>query len=147
MVDSFDQRLARLEAHKAKELTPVRVHGFISTTDHPEEDWQRRMFPSRERTDSQFMAVDSKGGAFVYPEFRLPVGSTNRYEFEIRVESQSGTVVDAWLSHGAPYHNLAAFDEFLVYCPRGSNLVKLIVQPKANASVKLRFDMVVLSQR
>jgi hypothetical protein len=147
MIDSFDQRLANLEAHKAKELTPVHVHGFISTTDHPEEDWLRRLFPSREHANDQFMVVDSKGRAFVYPEFRLPAGSTNRHEFEIRVEGLSGPVADAWLSHGEPYHDLAAFDQFGVYCPRGSNLVKLIVQPKTNASIKLRFDMVVLTLR
>jgi hypothetical protein len=34
-INSFDMRLATLEAHKSRELTPVRVWAVISTADRP----------------------------------------------------------------------------------------------------------------
>src|SRR5512133_1206454 len=37
-VNSFDMRLATLEGHKSRELTPVHVWGIISTADRPEDE-------------------------------------------------------------------------------------------------------------
>ena len=61
--------------------------------------------------------------------------------------SQFGTLADAWLSHAAPYGNLAAFEQFYVSCARGTNTVRLIVRTQANASIQMRFDIVVLCEK
>jgi hypothetical protein len=43
--------------------------------------------------------------------------------------------------------DLAAFEEFRLYSPNKTNIVRLIARPKAGASVQMRFDMVVLCEK
>jgi hypothetical protein len=143
-IDSFDMRLATLEGHKSRELTPVHVWGVISTTDQPVDEGMRFYLSSENKGDGFFEIINAKGGPLVRPEFRLAANSTTNSEFDIHIESQFGPVVDAWLSHAEPYQDLAAVDQFRLYCPNNTNIVKLIARVKPGASVKMRFDMVVL---
>jgi hypothetical protein len=146
-INSFDMRLSQLEAHKSRELTPVRVWGMISTTDRPADEHMLFYLPSEKRPDNSFEAVNAKGGPLVRPEFRLPVGSTTNCEFDIQIEGQFGIVADVWLSHAEPYQDLAAFQQFHVYCPNRTNIVRMIARLKPDASIKMRFDIVVLCER
>jgi len=143
-INFFDMRLSRLEAHKSRELTPVHVRGMISTTDRPLDEHMLGYLSSEKRPDNYFEAINAKGGPSIRPELRVPVGSTTNCEYDIQIEDQFGVVADAWLSHAKPYQDLAAFDEFRVYCPGKTNRVKLIARPRRDASVQMRFDLVVL---
>jgi hypothetical protein len=51
-------------------------------------------------------------------------------------------VVDAWLSHGAPFQQLAAFDELRVYTTLKTNMF-----PKPGASVQMELEFVLLCQK
>lgn len=146
-INSFDMRLARLEAHKSRQLTPVHVWGMISTADQPADEHLLGYASSEKHPDNFFEAIGAKDGPLIRPELRLPVGSTTNYEFDIQIEDRFGIVADAWLSHGEPYRDLAAFEQFRVYCPNGTNIVRLIARPKLDASIKMRFDIVVLCER
>jgi hypothetical protein len=146
-INSFDMRLGRLEAHKSRELTPVRVWGRISTTDRPPDEHMLGYLSSEKRADDYFEAINAKVGPLIRPELRVPAGSTTNCEYAIEMANQFGIVADAWLSHAAPYQDLAAFDEFRVYCPNRTNIVRLIVRPKAATSVQMRFEIVVLCGR
>jgi len=146
-INSFDMRLAKLEGHKSRELTPVRVWGVLSTTDRSA-DTSPLLEPSPGRNGGHlFEAVNAKGGPLIRPEFRLPAGSITNYEYDILIEEQFGIVASAWLSHAEPYQDLAAFEQFRVYCPNKTNIVRLIARAKPNASIKMRFDIVVLCER
>ncbi len=142
-INSFDMRLATLEAHKSRELTPVRVWGYISTTDRPAEQQMHWYTSSEKHPDGYFEIINAKGGALVRPELRLPVGSTN-YEYTIQISSQFGTATDAWLSHVQPYQDLAAFDEFRAYCAYETNAIRLVARPRPGASIQTRFELVLL---
>jgi hypothetical protein len=83
----------------------------------------------------------------VRPEFRLPTGATSNCVYDIEVESHFGIIVDAWLSHAAPYRDLASFEEFHVYAPYRTNIVRLVARPKPGASIQMRFDMLILCER
>ena len=102
---------------------------------------------SEKHPDDFFEAINAKGGPLVRPEFRLPVGATTNCVYDIRVERQFGVVADAWLSHAEPYRDLAAFDEFRVYSPNRTNIVRLIARPKPGASVQMRFDILILCEK
>jgi hypothetical protein len=146
-INSFDTRLATLEGHKSRELTPVRVWAVISTSDRPADEHVRFYLTSDKHPADFFQAINAKGGPLVRPELRLPAGSTTNCVYDIQVESQFGIVVDAWLSHAEPYQDLAAFDEFRVNSPNRTNIVRLIARPKPGASVQMRFDILVLCER
>ena len=146
-INSFDMRLARLEGHKSRELTPVRIWAVISTTDKPPDDGIRFYLSSEKHPDDFFEAVNAKGGPLVRPELRLPSGATTNCVYDIQVKSQFGIVADAWLSHAEPYQDLAAFDEFRVYSPNRTNIVRLIARLKPGASVQMRFDILVLCEK
>jgi len=145
-INSFDMRLATLEGHKSRELTPVHVWGMISTTDRPADEHMLFYLSSDKHPEGYFEAVNAKGGALIRPEIRLPVNSATNSEFDIQIESQFGTVVDVWLSHAEPYQNLAAFEQFHVYCPNNTNIVRLVARAKPDASLKVRFDIVILCE-
>jgi hypothetical protein len=146
-INSFDMRLGTLEAHKSRELTPVRVRGWISTTDRPADEHVRMYLSSEKHPDDFVEAINAKGGPLIRPELRLPAGSTTNCVYDIQVEGQFGIVADAWLSHAEPYQDLAAFDEFRVYSPNRTHIVRLIARPKTGASVQMRFEIVVLCER
>jgi hypothetical protein len=146
-INSFDMRLSRLEAHKSRDLTPVRVWGMISTTDRPADEHILGYLSSEKRRDNFYEAVNAKGGPLVCPELRLLAGSTTDVVYDIQIEGQFGIVADAWLSHAEPYHDLAAFEQFHVYCPNRTNIVRLIARLKSDASIKMQFDIVVLCER
>lgn len=146
-INSFDRRLATLEGHKARQLTPLHIWGLISTTDRPADEHMRFYASTEKRPENFFEAINAKGGPLIRPEIRLPSGSISNCVFEVQIESQFGNVTDAWLSHAAPYQNLASFKEFRVYCPNRTNSVRLIVEPKPGASVQMRFDIVVLCEK
>jgi len=143
----FDMRLAELEAHKSRQLTPVHIWGVISTADQPADEHTLSYSSSEKRPDNFFEAINAKGGPLIRPELRLPTGSSTNFEFDIQMEDQFGSVADAWLSHGEPYQELAAFEQFRVYCPNRTNIVRLNARPKPGASIKMRFDIVVLCGR
>jgi hypothetical protein len=67
--------------------------------------------------------------------------------YEIHVPSSEGVVADAWLSHAAPYTDLASFEEFQIYHPNMANMLELIVRPKPGTSIQMHFDVVVLTER
>ncbi len=146
-INGFDMRLATLEAHKSRELTPVHVWGVISTTDRPTDENMLSYLSSEQHPQNFFEMINAKGGPLIRPEIRLPAGSTTNYQYEIRVESQFGVVADVCLSHAEPYENLAAFEEFRVYCLNRTNIVRLIARPRRNASIQMRFDIVVLCEK
>jgi hypothetical protein len=146
-INSFDMRLATLEAHKSRELTPVHVWGVISTADRSEDQNMRFYLSSEKHPESHFEAINAKGGPLIRPELRLPVGATTNCEYDIQIESQFGNVADAWLSHAEPYQDLSRFDEFRVRTSGKTNAVKLIARPQQNASVQMRFDIVLLCEK
>ena len=146
-INSFDMRLGRLEAHKSRELTPVRVWAVISTSDRPADERVRFYLSSEKHPDDYFEAINAKGGPLIRPEIRLPAASTTNCVYDIQVASQFGIVADAWLSHAEPYQDLAAFDEFRVYSPNRTNIVRLIARPKSGASVQMRFDLLLLCEK
>jgi hypothetical protein len=145
-MNRFEMRLGTLEAHKSRELTPIRIWGLISTSDRPK-DSLGRFSLSEYHPDDYFEAINAKGGPFIRPELRLRTGSTTNCEYDIQVASQFGVVADAWLSHAEPYGDLAAFDQFRVYSPNKTNIVRLIARPRSGASVQMRFEIVVLCEK
>ena len=53
-LNSFDMRLATLEGHKSRELTPVRVWAVISTSDKPADEGVRLYLSSEKHADGFF---------------------------------------------------------------------------------------------
>ncbi len=143
----FEQRLAALETHKSRDLTPVHVMGIISTTDQPADEFLSHLSPSSTNPTIFFETTNAKAGPNLRPEFRLPFASTNQYEYDVHVEGQFGNVADAWLSLAEPYSYLSAIEKFSIYCPNKTNTLRLVVRLKPNASVKMRFYIVLLCQR
>lgn len=146
-INALDTRLATLEGHKSRELIPVHVWGIISTADRPEDQHMHFYLSSEKHAGGYFEAINAKGGPLIRPEFRLPTGVTTNCEYDIQIESQFGNVVDAWLSHAEPYQDLGRFDEFRVRTSGRTNVVRLIARPQQNASVQMRFDLVLLCER
>jgi hypothetical protein len=146
-IGSFDMRVARLEAHKSRELTPVHVWGIISTSDRAEDEHLRFYLSSEKHPEGYFEAINAKGGPLIRPELRLPTDSTTNCEYTIQIESQFGTLVDAWLSHAEPYQALAGFDEFRVTCADKTNILRLVARPRHGTSVQMRFELVLLCQK
>ena len=139
----MESRMGQLEAHKARNLKPFDLCCEISTTDQPP---FTSLNPMPANTNGTFKAWSGKGSG-INPEFRLPAGNTNEFEFSIQIPEYFGSPVDAWVSHAEPYQDLAAFEKLHVYREwRGSetNMVKLIAQVKTNSTVKMRFRIVVL---
>ena len=143
-IKDFNERLAKLEAHKSSELTQILLRGLISTSDRPLDEHFKQYGPLEKHLDNFFEAINAKGGPLILPELRLASGSATNCEYNIEIDSQLGIVAHAWLSHAEPYQDLAAFDEFRVFSPNKTNVVKLIVRPKPGASVQMRFEVVVL---
>jgi hypothetical protein len=142
-IQQMEWRMRRLEAHKVRNLKPFHLSCEISTTDQPAFG---SLNPMPANTNGIFAARHGKCSS-VEPEFRLPAGATNEFEFDIDIPEYFGSPVDAWLSHAGAYQDLAAFDVFHVYRAfraGETNKVKLIAQVKTNSSVKMRFDIVVL---
>src|SRR5258706_1322236 len=75
-INSFDMRLATLEGHKSRELTPVRVWEMISTTDRPADSSQLLEVSPGGNGDDFFETVKAKCGPVIRPEFMLPAAST-----------------------------------------------------------------------
>ena len=146
-ITSFDTRLGTLEAHKSRELTPVHVWGVISTADRQEDEHLHFYLSSEKHPEGYFEAINAKGGPLIRPEFRLPAGATTNCEYDIQIESQFGNIADAWLSHAEPYQDLGRFEEFRVRPSGRTNVVRLIVRPQQNASVQMRFDLVLLCEK
>jgi hypothetical protein len=147
-INSFDLRLASLEGHKSRELTPVQVWGMILTSDRPPDEHMQLYLSSEKHPDGYFEAVNAKGGALIRPEIRLSTNPATNSEYDVHIDSQFGIVAGAWLSHAEPYQDLAAFEEFLIYCPPNkTNMVRLIARAKPGASVKMRFDIVILCEQ
>lgn len=140
-INSFDQRLGHLEARKARNLKAYKFWGEISTTDQYRDSWRSSM--TWTNGDGFFETALGKGNS-IYPDVRLPAGSTNKQEFDIHITNQAGKVVDAWFSHAEPFQDLAQFDQFHVYRSDGTNMLKLIAQVRTNSSLKMRFQIVVL---
>ncbi|MDB6066335.1 MAG: hypothetical protein JWR26_2543 [Pedosphaera sp.] len=141
----LEYRVKYLETHNPGDRIPVHMWGEISTTDHPAQF--SMVTESGDGGTNVIYRASLAKGMDITPEFRLEAGSTAKQEFDIHVNSQFGTVADAWLSRGEPYTDLAAFDEFHAYCPNRTNVVRLVVQPKAGASIKMRFDLTILCNR
>lgn len=146
-INGFDMRLATLEVHKSRELTPIRLTGVMSTSDRPADVSGRFYDASEKFADGVYEARNSKGGPIIQPELRLPVGSTTNCMYDIQMGSNFGIVADAWLSHAASFQDLAAFEEFRVYSPNVTNMVRLIARPKPGASIQMRFEIVVLCEK
>jgi hypothetical protein len=118
----------------------------ISTSNRPP-DKELSIYASTEKhPDDVFEVIGCKGGPLISPELRLKPDSSTNCEYDIQIENQFGKVADAWLSHAEPYQDLAAFEEFRVFRPYGTNIVRLIARTKPGASVQMRFDIVVLCE-
>jgi hypothetical protein len=144
-VGGLDARLTGLEAHKARELTPIRVWGMISTTDRATNvcflPWENDREPLLE---ARLLA---KGGGEIRPEIRLPAGSTIICEYDIRFGKEFGVVADAWLTHADPYRDLAEFEQLDVFCQSASNIVRLIARPRSDGSIQMHFHLLVLCEK
>ncbi len=142
-VENLGTRLAKLEADKPRHLVPLRARGRISSTD---------VSPSASATnlvtapDYELRIVSGKVASIV-PDIRIPSGSTAKHEFTIRVESDQGAVIDAWLSADdtEPFRNLVSFDQFRVH-RKATNEVALIIQLRTNTYVNISFGLVVLRE-
>ena len=139
-LNSFDQRLSRLEAHKARNLASVDFWGEISSTDQLE----KTLWSSGASTNKDHFETSIGKGNQIYPTIRIPVGSVEKHEYSVHISEQAGHVVDAWFSQAEPYRDLAAFDQFHVYRADGTNTLKLIAQLRTNSSINMRFKIVVL---
>lgn len=146
-INGFDMRLATLEAHKSRELTPVHVWGMISTADRSEDGNLHFYLSSQALPVGYFEAINAKGGPLIRPELRLPPDSSTNCEFVIQIAGQFGTLSDAWLSHVEPYQDLAAFEEFRVFCPDKTNALRLVARTRHGVSIQMRFDLVLLCQK
>ena len=144
-VSSFEQRLASLENHKSRELTPVRVWGKISTTDLPPDE-HMKFYDGEMPPGVSFEIGNSKVGWHIHPELRLPAGATSNCVYDLHVRGKEGYLVDAWLSHAAPYQDLASFEEFRLIPLRGTNIVRLTARPKPGAFIQMRFEILMLGQ-
>lgn len=146
-IDQFNARLGRLEEHKARELAPVQISGWISTTDRDRStDSPIKYFPEG-NSSGPFEAISVKGGPIIRPEIRIPAGSTNDLEFDLKIPDHFGKIVDAWFSHAGPFQDLTSFSQFRVNCPYGTNAIRLWVQLRPGASVQMQFEILVLVQR
>jgi hypothetical protein len=58
-INGFDMRLATLEAHKSRELTPVRVWAVISTSDKPADEGIRFYLSSEKHPEDFFEAINA----------------------------------------------------------------------------------------
>lgn len=144
-IPAFDMRLGRLEAHKARELRPERYWGIISTSDRPEDKGLQFYRSSAQHPADYYEGIGAKGGSVIRPELRLSAGAAADQEFTIQFPSGREVVLaDAWLSHAAPFTDLAAFEEFRAFVPYRTNVVTIIARPKPGASVHMRFEIVVL---
>ena len=143
-LEQFDMRLATLEAHKSRELTPVHLAGILSTTDQLADEYSLRVYPPQNYPTNYFETSRSKGGLAIEPELRIPAGATNSFEFDIHIGREFGTVTHAWLSSTRPFQDLATFQQFDVAFSRGTNVIRLTVQLKPGATVKRQFEFVVL---
>ena len=146
-LNDFNARLGKLEEHKSRELTPIQISGWISTTDRKtSDDWPVFAFPEGNST-GPFTAAGNKGGPTISPEIRIARGSTNDFEFNVSIPDHFGKVTDAWFTHGGPFQDLTAFDRFRVFRVNGTNAVQLSVLLKPGASVGMRFEIMVLCQQ
>jgi len=143
----FCQFYYSLYKSSATALDGLHFSGLISTVDVAPDKYMPRTESLATKADNHYDAVNAKGGAVVVPEIRLPPISETNLEFDIYVENQFGVVSDVWLSRPEPYAEMDKFDWFRLSCPNGTNMVKLIARPKPGASIKMRFDFVVLCQK
>ncbi len=142
-INSFDMQLARLESEKPKHLIPSYATAEISTSDR-----QASHFSGSDEGNDRTLKLHIGKMHTIAPEIRIPVGSTNRLQFDIHYdEPGSNAMVGAWLSHAEPYQDLALFDEFRAYRPFDTNVIRLEVQLKPGASIKTRFTLVILHER
>jgi hypothetical protein len=146
-MDYLERRVEWLEAHKPLYVVPLRVRGAVSTTDQEEVASSFIGAGPATGTGYQVFQPAAKTGPVVGPEFRLPAGSTDRHEFDIVVQDSFGSVVDAWAADFQPCRDLAAFEEFRVYRPaHTTNVLRLAVQARPKASVRMEFYIVVLRE-
>jgi hypothetical protein len=141
-VRDLDVRLKQVEARKVRNLQTFHLSCEISSTDQIPFDHFKTSVETASNTNRIFTAWHGKGSG-IKPEFRLPAGNTNEFEFKINIPEDFGKPVDAWLSQT----DVAAFDRFHVYSDYRTgetNMLKLVAQLRTNASVKMRFDIVVL---
>ncbi|MGV3755536.1 MAG: hypothetical protein ACO1QS_09155 [Verrucomicrobiota bacterium] len=145
--NSLHQRLSRIE-EKTRQVTPFQVWGFVSTTDQPVADeWPFEHY--RTNAIGGYL-IDSgfKGGPAIRPEIRLPVGTTNIHEFDVRLvdRMQGDVVIGGWMRTARPDDDLSGFERFYVYRPAGTNVLRLVMQLKPGRSVKMRFDLTVMRE-
>jgi hypothetical protein len=86
-LNSFEMRLSRLEAHKARELVPVSIRGQISTSDRQADSLFGQTM-SENGSDNFVAVIDAKMPRII-PELRLPSGSTTNHDYAIHVPSQA----------------------------------------------------------
>jgi hypothetical protein len=64
-INSLERRLAALEAHKSRELTPVRFWGVISTSDRLADKGIGFYLSSEKRPVDFFEGINAKGGPVI----------------------------------------------------------------------------------
>jgi hypothetical protein len=138
----LEQRVEQLERsvnsfgqwHQFQDLVPSRVRGHIITG-------------PASNADSVFEISASKIGPVVNGTLILRAGSTEKQEFNIRTEHGYGRhAVEAWLLHTEPADASAAFQEFWVYCPKHTNVLRVVVQPRTNTPLDMTFTLGLLRE-
>ena len=145
--NSLHQRLSVVESN-TRQMTRLHVWGFVSTTDQAESDrWPFERYRTN-KTEGYLIDDGFKGGPAIAPEIRIPAGSTNIHEFEVRLSERMTTsrLVDAWGKIRPSGDDFSAFERFYVYSSPEANTFKLVMQLKPGSSVKSRFDLTILHE-
>jgi len=145
--NSLHQRLSRIE-ERTRQVTPFQVWGFVSTTDQPVADQWPFDYYRTNPVEGYLIDAGFKGGPAIAPEIRLPVGTTNIHEFDVRLvgRMQGDDVIGGWMRTARPDDDLSSFERFYVYRPAETNVLRLVMQLKPGRSVKMRFDLTVMRE-
>jgi len=131
-VNGLEYRIKELE--KRPRLTVETCMGRLHTSDYA---------PGRDSSQTGPFECREGKGLNLVPSIEIAFGSTNVHEYTIQCEKAVG----AWFLPSEPYSQLTNFEHIRVYRPWNSNGVfNIIVQLKPNASVNMRFDVMVLKE-
>jgi len=145
--DAFDLRLTRLQNDHPREFVATHVGGLISTTDHPADSLlQQTDWPPHSASQRPSYAITIGKGNKIVPELRIPLASTNEHEFIVALPDQMESAAGTWLAHFSPYAGLEQFEEFTAHILTRTNAVMVRVRLKPDASISMRFTLVVLHQ-
>ena len=115
--NALDARIGNLEGQRGKEIFVRYQWGDISTTDVPDSN---------------------------PPGFRIPTGSTAVHEFKLDIPKCGGRVSECWLSDWNPRSEISKFEQFHVFPSTNIAQMRIVLQAKAGASIKVTFKALAL---